>query len=200
MSQNFVTSCPWLLKPFAGQTSLCFRFQKLGTHSSQNFVTSCPVPPGWRSCHARFLFILIKLCWWRADGNLQLCAAVHSNVYILHAMLTIMQCFHVVSAIRCHADGEPEFRYIMALATETNPWTDKHPRSILRFEHIRKPEFRYSTACSAQHRDILNCCSDHGKSNDVKLTWRCGDSVVLVVICAVEAAIEIARVDVKAWL
>ena len=141
LSQNFVTSCPWLLKPFAGQTSLCSRFQKLGTHSSQNFVTSCPVPPGWRSCHARFLFILIKLCWWRADGNLQLCAAVHSNVYIPHAMLTMMQCFHVVSAVGCQADEAPEFRYIMLLAVEAEPWTDKLLRSILRFKQHESQNF-----------------------------------------------------------
>mgnify|MGYP003339073777 FL=1 len=141
LSQNFVTSCPWLLKPFAGQTSLCFRFQKLGTHSSQNFVTSCPVLPGWRSCHARFLFIQIKLCWWRADGNLQLCAAVHSNVYIPHAMLTMMQCFHVVSAVGCQADAAPEFRYIMLLAAEAEPWTDKLLRSILRFRQHESQNF-----------------------------------------------------------
>ena len=62
----------------------------------------------------------------------------------------MMQCLHVVFALTCQTDSEPEFRYIMSLAAETDPWTDKLLRSILRLRHIRKPEFRYIMPCSAE--------------------------------------------------
>ena len=61
-----------------------------------------------------------------------------------------MQCLHVVFALTCQTDSEPEFRYIMPLAAETDPWTDKLLRSILRLRHTREPEFRYIKPCSAE--------------------------------------------------
>ena len=91
----------------------------------------------------------IKLCWRRVDGKLQHCVVVHSNVNMPHAILTILQCLHVVSVLRCQADAQPEFRYIMPLAIETYVWTDKLLRSIQRFTHIRTPEFRYIMPCFA---------------------------------------------------
>ena len=60
-------------------------------------------------------------------------------------MLTMMQCFHVISAVRCQADEAPEFRYIMLLAAGTDPWTNKPLLSNLRLRHTGKPEFRYIT-------------------------------------------------------
>ena len=63
-----------------------------------------------------------------------------------------------------------------------------------------KAEICYTIGSAAHHRDILNCCSRHGKFYDVKLTGRFKDSNVVVVIFLVVAAIEIARIDVKGWL
>ena len=62
----------------------------------------------------------------------------------------MMQCLHVVSALTCQADSEPELRYIMPLVAAIDPWTDKLLRSTSRLRHTRKPEFRYIMHCSAE--------------------------------------------------
>ena len=60
-SQNFVTSCPWPLKPMYGQTSFCVRSKDLRTYERQNFVTSCLALLMWRSW---------SCCVWRSPGCL----------------------------------------------------------------------------------------------------------------------------------
>ena len=61
-------------------------------------------------------------------------------------MLTTMQCFQVDYQPRCRAEFAPEFRYIMSLAAETDPCTDKLLCSTLRFGTY-KPDFRYIMPC-----------------------------------------------------
>ena len=148
LRQNFVTSCIWLLKPIDGHTSFFFRSQQLGKHRSRKVFTLC-------------------LCCWGVEGVMlvsYLCKSgcaddpliesvlllvLQSNLNIAHAMLTLMQCLHVDSTVRCQADEAPEFRYIMLFAAEIDPWTNKPLLSNLRLRDTKKARISLHHACSA---------------------------------------------------
>ena len=51
--------------------------------------------------------------------------------------------------LRWQTNFEPEFRYIMSMAAETDPRTDKLLLSFSKPWHTLKPEFRYIMPCSA---------------------------------------------------
>ena len=86
------------------------------------------------------------------------CVTPEGNPAMMQVSLcsVMMQCLPVGCALRCQADSEPEFRYIMPLAAETHSWADKLLRWIQTFTHIRTPEFRYIMPCSADV-DKLSC-------------------------------------------
>ena len=140
LRQNFVTSCIWLLKPIDGHTSFFFRSQQLGKHRSRKVFTLCLCC--WDGEVVMLVSFLCKSAC--ADDPLIepfLLLVFQSNLDIAHAMLTLMQCLHVDSTVRCQADEAPEFRYIMLLAAEAERWTDKLLGSIPRIKQHESQNF-----------------------------------------------------------
>ena len=119
---------------------LLLSFSTAGQTSKPESFYTMPLLLGGRRCHAGFVFMQIRLCR-RPVIESFLFPVLQSNLNIAHAMLTLMQCLHVDSTVRCQADEAPEFRYIMLLAAEAERWTDKLLGSIPRIKQHESQNF-----------------------------------------------------------